>query len=70
MKVVNVVMKVDDEISDEGGEWLILSCLRGLENELTDGRTFVNVESSATEKVHIKGNSYSFFRAISGGGWG
>ena len=43
MKVVNVVMKVDDEISDEGGEWLILSCLRGLENEVTDGQTDVHL---------------------------
>ena len=28
-----------DEDSDEWGEWLILSCLRGFEDEQTDRRT-------------------------------
>ena len=29
--VVMVAMKVVDEVSDENGEWLILSCLTGFE---------------------------------------
>ena len=34
--VVKVVIKVVDESCDEGGEWMILSCLKGFENGRTD----------------------------------
>ena len=37
MKVeVKVVMIVDGEGSDEGDEWLILSCFRGFEDKQTN----------------------------------
>ena len=34
--VVKVVIKVVDESCDEGGEWMILSCLKGFEDGRTD----------------------------------
>ena len=46
--VVMVAMKIVEYVSDENGEWLILSCLTVFEKQQTDGQTnkqtFVIVE--------------------------
>ena len=56
--VVMVAMKVVDEVSDENGEWLILSCLTGFEmdkrTEICDCRvTFMTGKEQVSLK-HIK----------------